>query len=215
MECCTTTQFGYQVRNIALVLRHNTGNGIAGEEEFHNAVFNFDKHGNMSAFRLAIDEMTYKKQILGRTDKDDICRSLFIFDFIENLYTSCYQKKNDVLSAICSDGCIYLEGCKIEIMSDDLTRKEGKQLLHMVSDAFNCKEPISVAIDEIEIIRHIVNKDFFGVTFHFGYSTEHCSDYGYMFLLWDYRDEKHSQIHICTCQPDVFDGKEYHRISKD
>ena len=76
---------------------------------------------------------------------------------------------------------------------------------------------IRVTFDEIEVMRHPVNADFYGVTLHQGYSSDRYHDDGYLFLLWDFRDEAHPQIHVRTWQPDAYnkDGNGNVRIPKD
>ena len=82
---------------------------------------------------------------------------------------------------------------------------------------FKANKQIRVTFDEIEVVRHPVNKDFYGVTLHQGYTSDRYHDDGYLFLLWDFRDEDHPQIHVRTWQPDAYnsDGKGTKRIPKD
>ena len=49
-------------------------------------------------------------------------------------------------------------------------------------------------------------KDFYGVTLHLLYTSGTYSDDGYLFLLWDIREEDRPQIHICTWQPKYTDN---------
>ena len=66
-------------------------------------------------------------------------------------------------------------------------------------------------------MRHPGHKDFYGVTLHQGYSSDRYHDDGYLFLLWDFRNEDCPQIHVRTWQPDSYnpDGKGNRRIPKD
>ena len=55
------------------------------------------------------------------------------------------------------------------------------------------------------------------MTLHQGYTSDHYHDDGYLFLLWDFRDEQQPQIHVRTWQPDAYnaDGTGTKRIPKD
>ena len=86
-----------------------------------------------------------------------------------------------------------------------------------LSRIFNNNKQIRVTFDEIEVMRHPVNVDFYGVTLHQGYTSDNYHDDGYLFLLWDFRNEQQPQIHVRTWQPDSYnpDGKGNQRIPKD
>jgi len=82
---------------------------------------------------------------------------------------------------------------------------------------FVANKQIRVTFDEIEVMRHPINKDFYGVTLHQGYSSDRYHDDGYVFLLWDFTNENAPKIHVRTWQPDAYnsDGKGKKKIPKD
>ena len=90
-----------------------------------------------------------------------------------------------------------------------ITSKE--QYIRNLRGVFARNSYIKVTFDEIEVMRHPVKTDFYGVTLHQGWSTYNKNgtqgyhDDGYVFLLWDFRNEQHPQIHVRTWQPDAFD----------
>jgi hypothetical protein len=81
-----------------------------------------------------------------------------------------------------------------------------KQYLDNVKRGFRRKAWIRVVFDQIEIKRHPNKKfqDYYGVTLHQSYKSSDYSDEGYLFLLWDFRDESRPQIHVRTWQPDKY-----------
>ena len=91
------------------------------------------------------------------------------------------------------------------------------QYLNNLRKVFARNSYIRVTFDEIEVMRHPTNKDFYGVTLHQGWTSSTYHDDGYLFLLWDFRDESHPQIHVRTWQPDAYnkDGKGVQKIPKD
>ena len=66
---------------------------------------------------------------------------------------------------------------------------------------------IKVQFDEIEVMRHPVNPNFYGVTLLQGWTSNTYHDEGYLFLLWDFTNEEAPQIHVRTWQPDKIGGK--------
>ena len=71
---------------------------------------------------------------------------------------------------------------------------------------------IKVSFDEIKVMMHPVNRNYYGVTLHQGYKSSTYSDDGYLFLLWDFTDEQAPKIHVRTWQPDMLNGS---RLSED
>ena len=60
-------------------------------------------------------------------------------------------------------------------------------------------------------MRHPTNPDFYGVTLHQGWTSNTYHDEGYIFLLWDFRNEYAPEIHVRTWQPDRIGGKSLDR----
>ena len=85
-----------------------------------------------------------------------------------------------------------------------------------LSAIFAANKQIRVTFDEIEVMLHPIDADVYGVTLHQGYTSDNYHDDGYLFLLWDFRDEAHPKIHVRTWQPDAYnkDGKGSQRIAK-
>ena len=72
---------------------------------------------------------------------------------------------------------------------------------------FKVTKYIHVSFDDIEVMRHPTNPNIYGVTLHQGWTSNTYHDEGYVFLLWDFRDEDAPEIHVRTWQPDRFEGK--------
>ena len=70
---------------------------------------------------------------------------------------------------------------------------------------FNNNKYINVTFDQIKVLMHRNDSDVYGVTLHQGYTSDKYHDDGYLFLLWDFRDEAHPQIHVRAWQPDSFE----------
>ena len=56
-------------------------------------------------------------------------------------------------------------------------------------------------------MRHPTQEGLYGVTLRQKYSSDLYSDDGYLFLLWDFRDEATPLIHVRTWQPRMLDDR--------
>ena len=62
--------------------------------------------------------------------------------------------------------------------------------------------------DHISLMRHSSKENIYGVTLHQTWQTSGYSDEGWLFLLWDFSDPEHPQIHVRTWQPDQLAAKD-------
>lgn len=214
VEHCLTTGTGYQIRNIPLLLKPLRSSGINEDEEYQEAVVSFDSHGNLESFYLSISMNLYMKVIKENKEITDLRRRQLILDYVEQFRTSYNQKDIDFLKAIFSDDALIITGKVIKRqpvdgirMPDKIEYKKQskKEYLSNLQRVFAANRTIRVTFDEIQVLRHPINKDIYGVTLHQGYSSDLYHDDGYLFLLWDFRDESHPQIHVRTWQPDAYD----------
>lgn len=226
VEHCITTGTGYQVRNIPLMLKPTNPADVEEGEDYQEAVVSFDKQGNLTSFYLSISMNLYMNVVKGNKEITDLRRRQLILDYVEQFRTSYNQKDIDFLEAVFSDDALIITGKVVKRKSGDgiplpdkiVYKKQSKQqYITNLRSAFNRGKKIHVTFDEIEVMRHPANKDFYGVTLHQGWTQVGYHDEGYVFLLWDFRDEQHPQIHVRTWQPDAYskDGKGSQRIPKD
>ena len=97
----------------------------------------------------------------------------------------------------------------IEIMPADKIKYEKhtkQEYINRLRGIFARNSYIKVSFDEIKVMMHPVNENYYGVTLHQGYKSSTYSDDGYLFLLWDFTDEQAPQIHVRTWQPDMLNG---------
>ena len=226
VERCLTTGTGYQIRNIPLVLKPVNSTDVSEDEDYQEAVASFDKQGNLVSFYLAISMNLFMNVIRENKEITDLRRRQLILDYVEQFRTAYNQKDINFLEAVFSDDALIITGKVVQRKSSDgihlpdkivYKKQDKKTYLTNLQKVFNYNRQIRVTFDEIEVMRHPVNKDFYGVTLHQGYTSDNYHDDGYLFLLWDFRDEQHPQIHVRTWQPDAYDvdGKGKKRIPKD
>lgn len=226
VEHCIGISNGYQVRNIPLILKPINLLDISEDEDYQEAVVSFDRQGNITSFYLSISMNLYMNVVKANRDITDLRRRQLILDYVEQFRTSYNQKDINFLEAVFSDDALIITGRVIKRKANDgiplpdkieYKKQTKAQYLNNLRKAFAANRSIRVTFDEIEVMRHPVNKDFYGVTLHQGWTSDRYHDDGYLFLLWDFRDEEHPQIHVRTWQPDSYnkDGKTPQRISKD
>lgn len=225
IERCITTGTGYQVRNIPLILKPLNPTDVAEDEDYQEAVVSFDKQGNLVSFYLSISMNLYMNVIRENKEITDLRRRQLILDYVEQFRTAYNQKDLDFLEAVFSDDALIITGKVIKRTSDGIRlpdkieykKQTKKEYLSRLAVVFQNNKQIRVTFDEIEVMRHPGHKDFYGVTLHQGYSSDRYHDDGYLFLLWDFRNEDLPQIHVRTWQPDSYnpDGKGNRRIPKD
>lgn len=223
VEKCIETGLGYQVRNIPLMMRPTDSS--FNEDEYQEAVFSFDRNGNLESFYLTLDMNLYMNVIKSNKSVSDLRRRQLILDYVEHFRTSYNQKDIKFLTQVFSDDALIITGRVIKQSKDGIPlpdkimyKKQGKQeYLNNLRHVFAANKYIKVTFDDIEVMRHPVNPDFYGVTLHQGYTSDRYHDDGYVFLLWDFTNEAAPQIHVRTWQPDAYnaDGKGTKRIPKE
>lgn len=134
----------------------------------------------------------------GSMQKTDANRRMQILDFIEELHTAYLQKNIEFIEQIFGD-------------SDSIpsvTFLDKQEHLKNLKKAFITDKFINAKFEDVRISRYPnpQRKDFYGVTLHLLYTSGTYSDDGYLFLLWDIREEDRPQIHICTWQPKYTDN---------
>ncbi len=216
VESCIETNSGYQVRNIPLMMKPRADRDF-NESEYQEAVISFDRSGEIESFYLSINMNLYMNVVRANKELTDLRRRQLILDYVEQFRTSYNTKDINFLEQVFSDDALIITGKVVQSKKTDgafqpaekiTYKKYSKQeyLTHLKA-SFKAKSWIKVTFDEIEVMRHPVNVNFYGVTLHQGYSSSNYHDDGYLFLLWDFTDESHPQIHVRTWQPDQFNGK--------
>lgn len=214
VEHCITTGSGYQVRNIPLMMKP-TGEREFGEDEYQEAVISFDKQGNVESFYLSISMNLYMNVIKSNLELTDLRRRQLILDYVEQFRTAYNQKDINFLNQVFSDDALIITGKVITTKHAEgftsqkiqYNKQSKEQYIKNLRGIFARNSYIKVTFDEIEVMRHPVNPNFYGVTLLQGWTSGMYHDDGYLFLLWDFTNENAPQIHVRTWQPDKIGGK--------
>ena len=214
IEHCITTGSGYQVRNIPLMMKP-TGEREFNEDEYQEAVISFDKQGNVESFYLSISMNLYMNVIKSNLELTDLRRRQLILDYVEQFRTAYNQKDINFLNQVFSDDALIITGKVITTKHAEgftsqkiqYNKQSKEQYIKNLRGVFARNSYIKVTFDDIEVMRHPVNPNFYGVTLLQGWTSGNYHDDGYLFLLWDFTDENAPQIHVRTWQPDKIGGK--------
>ena len=217
VEHCITTGTGYQVRNIPLMMKP-TATRAFNEEEYQEAVISFNRQGEVESFYLSISMNLYMNVVKSNLELTDLRRRQMILDYVEQFRTAYNQKDINFLEQIYSEDALIITGKVItqrHMQNDRMVtsqkiqynKQSKQQYITNLRRIFQNARYFKVTFDDIEVMRHPVNANFYGVTLHQGWTNNSYHDEGYLFLLWDFRDENAPQIHVRTWQPDKIGGK--------
>jgi hypothetical protein len=218
VEHCITTGRGYQIRNIPLMMKP-TGEREFNEDEYQEAVISFDKHGNVLSFYLCISMNLYMNVIKSDIELTDLRRRQMILDYVEQFRTAYNQKDISFLNQVFSDDALIITGNVITQKHPEgfvtqkirYNKQNKKQYLNNLQRVFKLARYLKVSFDDIEVMIHPTNPNYYGVTLHQGWTSNTYHDEGYVFLLWDFRNEDAPEIHVRTWQPDKLEGRELTR----
>ena len=214
IEHCIQTGSGYQVRNIPLIMRPTDSS--FNEDEYQEAVFSFDRNGNMESFYLTLSMNLYMNIIKSNKSVTDLRRRQLILDYVEHFRTAYNQKDKEFLEAVFSDDALIITGKVIpQRVRDNIqlparveyTRQTKRQYMTKLSQIFAANKHIKVTFDEIRVVMHPTKSEWYAVTLHQGWTSDRYHDDGWLFLLWDFSNEDHPTIHVRTWQPDKIEGK--------
>ena len=216
VEKCLTTSNGFQVRGIPLLKIDPSA-----EENYQEAVINFNKTGQIISFYYTINPELYTHLMMDimkgggkKNEITDINRRMQIIDYVEQFRTSYNQKDLKFLNQVFSDDALIITGTvikvkKSEVMASDrvvkYSVKTKREYLNNLRNAFHNNQYINVAFDDITIVHHPTKRDVYGVTVRQRWNSTNYSDEGYVFMVWDFTDEKMPKIHVRTWQPEYLD----------
>lgn len=212
-EILLSASDGYQIRNIPLQIKPQDADS---DTDYKEAVINFDRNGNISSVYFSVENNTYKQIMEKGVQLNDVARRMEILDYVERFRTSYNQKDIAFLNQVFSDDALIITGKVIESkkMSDCLsisfpqityTKQSKQQYLSNLQRIFNNVRYINVKFDDVQIKRHGVNPNIYGVKVVQHWNTSNYSDEGYVFMVWDFTNPDRPQIHVRTWQPMYLD----------
>ena len=158
-----------------------------------------------------------QKVISGNLTEDDAGYRELILNYVEHLRTSYTTKDVDFLEQLFSDKALIIVGSVVRQVatpeSNYLTPAQvvynvrtKREYLTRLKQVFATNRSIELHFSDFHIMRHPTREGFYGVSLRQGYKSDHYSDDGYLFLLWDFTDPYAPQIHVRTWQPTWIDN---------
>ena len=217
----TTYDNSFQIRNIPILI--SEGQGIASDEIYQEAAIDFDADGTITSFYFGLKSNQYREVMKNGSDVEDLRMRQIILDYVEHFRTAYVQKDIYFLDQVFSDDALIITGKVIRARTDDIhpvvmehiqyTEYSKKQYLNRLKNhIFPNAKYIHVDFSEVKVSRHPTNSNFYGVRVRQAYDSGFYSDDGYLFMLWDFSDEYHPQIHVRTWQPYWMDEEKTRQI---
>ncbi len=152
------------------------------------------------------------KVVSGKLEEQDADNRRMILNYVEHLRTSYTTKDIDFLEQLFSENALIVVGTVVHTAPRQASGylppaqvvynvKSKRQYLDRLKEVFKANRDIDVRFSNFHIMRHPTLPGIYGVSLRQEYHSDLYSDDGYLFLLWDFRDETAPQIHVRTWQP--------------
>ncbi len=220
VERCWPLKDGFFVRQIPVIF--DPDGEVRTESYFQEVSVAFDRNGNISEFRLGLTSGV--EQSLEKCNKElaaNVERSNKILAFCERFRTAYNTKDINFLNKIFSDDALIVTGTVIMTKPNSdskqanakvvYNRQNKQQYLANLRRAFARNKYIEVKFERISerlpnmdgcVVTHSQNDpNVYGVRLYQEWRSSSYNDEGYVFLLWDFRDENNPEIKVRTWQP--------------
>lgn len=217
----------FEVRGIIVKLGTRTGN-----DSLQYLVFTLDKMGRIVDLNYALEQQQYEEIIqLGKRVPDGPQRT-HILKFIERYRTAYNRKDSLYLEKVFSENALIIVGIGVQesIQGDilftertllgssevDLIVKNKREYLDALRErVFKRNSWINVNFPKIEVVQHDSIPEIYGAMIIQEWSSEHYypdtrfPETGYLFLMFDFQNEKQPIIHVRAWQSQPFDDGSY------
>jgi hypothetical protein len=205
----------YEVRDI----RVEQSGPITESERIQYLVFTLTQQGLVSDVRFALESHLYPEVIRKGINLEDAVVYNKIYNFLEVFRTAYNRKDMDYIRHVYSDSALIIVGrvVKNAPKSDDpfartsltgdqiqFVRRSKKQYLEQLGRAFQANQRIAIEFQSIDVLRHPLNPNIYGVNLEQAWNSTKYSDHGYLFLMFDFADENRPMIHVRSWQPEKF-----------
>lgn len=151
------------------------------------------------------------KVLSGKLEEKDAGNRRMILDYCERLRTSYTTKDIGFLRQVFSDEALIIVGNVVKTVAGSggvtgdervtYTLRTKHEYLERLEKVFAANKKIDINFSDFRIMRHPTREGIYGVTLRQRYTSDRYADEGYLFLLWDFREEERPTIHVRTWQP--------------
>ncbi|WP_065220348.1 MULTISPECIES: WG repeat-containing protein [Butyricimonas] len=154
----------------------------------------------------------------GGLQEEDASNRQVILNYMEHFRMSYLTKDIDFLEQLFSEEALIVVGTvvkraavgEVRYLSPEQVRysvKSKREYLNRLRVIFQANQRVDVNFTDFSIKRHPTKVGIYGVSVKQNYRSDMYSDQGYLFLLWDFRDETAPKIHVRTWQPRMLDER--------
>ena len=190
---------GYQVRNIAVQMVPISAD--YDEDLKQEICIYFDKSGTITDFNITLGKNQWKTIIEESTLSDDLDKRLQILHWTEQFRMAYCQKDITFLEKVFGDDVLVITDKAVKpIAYSNETPKvaegamDNQRYMNILRKVFKRNAYVNVQFDEIEISRHCVNPNIYGVTLGQNWNSDVYSDSGWLFVIWDFSNDCNPQI---------------------
>ncbi|MDP8238176.1 MAG: hypothetical protein P9X24_03715 [Candidatus Hatepunaea meridiana] len=207
---------GYEVRDIKVKVEMGDTPGNPNQY----LVFELTEEGLISDLRFAIEATHYKRIVEEGERLQDFARRQQILQTVEIFRTAYNRKDLDYLKRVYSDDALIIVGRVLKPRKDlpdmleqsslsrdkiEFIRLSKQEYMTNLGRCFEKNAFVKVVFDSVEVTRHNGDPDLYGVTVKQNWYSSSYSDTGWVFLLWDFKDEKNPTIYVRSWQPEPFE----------
>jgi len=221
--CCIETKIierglrtpsGWQVRNIPIWLKD-----MPDGDGYKEIAINFDNSGNIEEIYFALEMHHYQAIMYGEGNEvTDLRRRQLILNFVENFKTAYNRKDIGLINKVFSEDALIITGKVVKKVpqTDNMLTQSGflqeeieyqvktkKDYISKLHKVFRNNDRINVDFNYVEVMRHPIFEDIYGVTLKQYWNTTRYSDVGWLFLMIDFKDGENMEIHVRTWQPEI------------
>lgn len=196
---------GYQVRNIAVIMVPIKADY---DEDLNQEIcIDFDRNGKITDFNLTLGINQYTKILADSKRLDDLDKRLQILHWTEQFRNAYCQKDITFMENVFSEDALIITGKVVrrvaysyETPNVQYIVMDKQKYMENLRRVFKRNAYVNVQFDEIEIARHGVNPNIYGVTLVQKWNSSTYSDTGWLFVIWDFTDEYNPKILVRTWQ---------------
>ena len=204
------------------IIRESNQQPVIAEQQYETQRYNIPQENDKrNIFKNDITTMAKdnpffaeaSKVISGKLEEKDADNRRMILNYCEHLRTSYTTKDIDFLRQVFSDQALIIVGHVVKTADNNsaagiegdekvtLSLKTKKEYLERLEMVFAANKKIDVKFTDFRIMRHPTMEGIYGVSMEQEYTSDRYSDDGYLFILWDFRNESMPLIHVRTWQP--------------
>lgn len=194
---------------------------VLEHEATQELVLAYSADGVLIGARFAMEMERFDSIINSSNSLQDEFRRKQIINYLERFRTAYNRKDIDFIEQQFSEDALIITGTRIQsVRSDDvpldnslgqseqfrlIRQTKAEYIRRLRDEVFAVNAFINVEFSDIEIYRHEVYEEVYGINLVQRWDSSRYSDDGYLFLMIDYEDELRPKIYVRAWQREPFD----------